>query len=343
MNYEDFYTLTTDFQPYYDQLVSELADREKDGPKTYARTLDAPESMPGEARAVLDQVPAAAADGFCEFGSPMPPLLEGCTVVDLGCGTGRDAFLAALLVGSSGRVIGVDPDADKLAVAQAAAEGFANVEFVNSVPERVEALADGVADVVISNCTFNLSPDKAAYIREVNRLLKDNGEWYFTDVFSDRRIPQDLAQTPAQRADRLAGAMYVGDFRRLVQAGGFNDPRYLMYAPTPVSSTEQESYGDVVFATLTIRAMKSEWSEDVCESYGETVAYDGSLPDYPDFFLFEHAIKFPTGKECTVCGNVTTVAKYSRYAKVFTVVGDRSHHVGDTHHTFDVLFGLNAE
>ena len=131
--------------------------------------------------------------------------------------------------------------------------------------------------------------------------------------------------------------MYVGDFRRLVQANGFNDPRYLMNWKTPLSDAERAKYGDVEFATITVRVLKSQWTEDVCESYGETVTYDGSLPDYPDFFLFEHNIKFPTGKDCTVCGNVSGLAAHSRYAKVFKVVGDRTTHIGDTHHAYDAL------
>lgn len=76
---------------------------------------------------------------------------------------------------------------------------------------------DESVDVVISNCTFNLSPNKNAYVEEVKRVLKEGGEWYFTDVFTDRRIPLEKARDLKLRALRLAGAMYINDFRRLVQ------------------------------------------------------------------------------------------------------------------------------
>lgn len=341
MDYKAWYTMDVDPVDYYAQVV-EAAPLD---PQETARTRDADGTMPGEAQDKLFNISAEIKNLFHEFGSPMPPLMEGCTVLDLCCGSGRDTYLAAQLVGAQGKVIGVEPNAKRLAVAEKyfdqeiAQFGYAepNVELKVGVPEDLSFIPDDSIDIVISNCTFNLSPDKEAYVREVFRVLKDNGEWYFTDVFTGRRVPQELAKDVSNRADRLAGAMFVGDFRRLVQANGFNDPRYLMNWKTPLSDAERAKYGDVEFATITVRVLKSQWTEDVCESYGETVTYDGSLPDYPDFFLFEHNIKFPTGKDCTVCGNVSGLAAHSRYAKVFKVVGDRTTHIGDTHHAYDAL------
>lgn len=341
MDYQAWYALDVDPADYYAQIAA-ASGRD---PQATARTRDADGTIPGEARDKLYNVSAEIKNLFHEFGAPMPPLMEGCTVVDLCCGSGRDTYLAAQLVGETGKVIGVEPNAVRLAIAQKYLDqemkqfGYAapNVELLNGVPEDLAAIPDDSADIVISNCTFNLSPDKEAYVREVKRILKEDGEWYFTDVFTGRRIPTELAKNVEQRADRLAGAMFVGDFRRLVQRNGFNDPRYLMNFKTPLTDSERDTYGDVEFATLTVRILNSNWSEDVCESYGETVTYDGSLPDYPEFFLFEHNIKFPAGKECTVCGNVTSVAAHSRYAKVFKVVGDRTTHIGDTHHAYDAL------
>ena len=340
-DYIDWYAIDVDPKEYY-QAIAAASGRD---PQATARTRDADGTVPESYRGYLFNISAEIKNNFHEFGAPMPPLMEGCTVVDLQCGSGRDTYLAAQLVGPTGKVIGVEANAAKLAIAQkyfdAEMQQFGyeqpNVEFINGVPEDLSAIPDNTADIVISNCTFNLSPNKEAYVREVQRVLKDNGEWYFTDVFTGSRIPQELAKDIPGRADRLAGAMFVGDFRRLLQANGFNDPRYLINFKTPLSDAEREKYAGIDFATVTVRVMNSTWSEDVCESYGEVVTYDGSLPDFPDYFLFEHCIKFPTGKSCEVCGNVTTVAKYSRYAKVFKVTGDRSRHIGDTHKAYDAL------
>lgn len=345
MDYRAWYTMDVEPEGYY-AAVAEAAPRD---PQATARTRDAEGTIPGEAREKLFNVSAEIKNLFHEFGSPMPPLMEGCTALDLCCGSGRDTYLAAQLVGLEGKVIGVEPNAARLAVAEKYLDremeqfGYdaANVELKVGVPEDLSFLPDQSVDIVFSNVTFNLSPDKEAYAREVYRVLKQDGEWYFTDVFTDRRIPQELAKDVANRADRLAGAMFVGDFRRLVQSVGFNDPRYLMNWKTPLAAAEQEKYGDVTFATITVRLLKSDWTEDVCESYGEVVTYDGSLPDYPDFFLFENNIKFPAGQGFPVCGNVTGLAAHSRYAKVFTVEGDRTTHIGDTHKAYDELI-LNA-
>ena len=78
--------------------------------------------------------------------------------------------------------------------------------------------------------------------------------------------------------------------------------------------------------------MNSELTSDHCEDYGEEVVYDGTLPDYPDFFLFDKDIKFPAGQPCHVCDNVSVLGLGGcRYAKVITVKGDRSAHYGDIH------------
>lgn len=131
--------------------------------------------------------------------------------------------IAAQLVGENDKVIGVEPNASRLAIAEKylAKEikqfGYAasNVELVHGVPEDLSFIPDSSVDVVISNCTFNLSPDKAAYLAEVRRVLKDGGEFYFTDAFTDRRIPQAISDDRARIAERLGGALYINDFRRL--------------------------------------------------------------------------------------------------------------------------------
>src|SRR5438045_2279007 len=100
----------------------------------------------------------------------------GETVIDLGSGAGFDCFLAGRQVGPQGRVIGVDMTADMISRARgnAAKAGAANVEFRLGEIEHLP-VADGSADVVISNCVINLSPDKAAVFREAFRVLRPGG------------------------------------------------------------------------------------------------------------------------------------------------------------------------
>jgi arsenite methyltransferase len=139
---------------------------------------------------------------FYGCGSPVPPLLNGLTTLDLGCGTGRDTFVLAQLVGRSGTAIGVDMTPEQLAVAQdteawhIAKFGFdkPNTKFVLGDISNLHAagILDASVDVVVSNCVLNLAADKAAVFREIARVLKPGGELYFSDMYADRRIPAEL-------------------------------------------------------------------------------------------------------------------------------------------------------
>ena len=102
------------YQEYYDAI----AKAQGIDPQATARTRNAEDAVPGEAKDKLFNVAAEIKNTFHEFGAPLPPLLEGCTVVDLCCGSGRDTYLAAQLVGSAGKVVGVEPNAERLAIAQ---------------------------------------------------------------------------------------------------------------------------------------------------------------------------------------------------------------------------------
>ena len=68
----------------------------------------ATESLPHRIRAIVQQIHPEVREKFYGCGSPIPPALDGTTVLDLGAGSGRDCFILSRLVGANGRVIGVD-------------------------------------------------------------------------------------------------------------------------------------------------------------------------------------------------------------------------------------------
>ena len=119
---------------------------------------------------------------------------EGEVVVDLGSGTGIDVFLSANKVGNSGKVIGVDMTDEMLEKAKKNAKynGYANVEFVKGDIESRIPVEDNTADLVISNCVINLTPDKVATFKEIHRVLKnDGGRMLISDLVADREKSQD--------------------------------------------------------------------------------------------------------------------------------------------------------
>jgi arsenite methyltransferase len=193
------------------------------------------EVMPKHLRPLVDKIEEEVRAKFYGCGAPIPAVLEGKTILDLGCGSGRDCYLVSQLVGENGRVIGVDMTDGQLAVARKHLDGHMkrfgfkkpNIEFKQGYIENLKALniPDASVDVVISNCVFNLSPDKSGLFAEIFRVLKPGGELYFSDVFSDRRIPAPLAKDPVILGECLGGAIYIHDFKRMMREVGCLDVR----------------------------------------------------------------------------------------------------------------------
>jgi arsenite methyltransferase len=142
----------------------------------------------------LDQLPDEACDAFAGVANPFhwgSPDRGEC-VVDLGSGGGMDTLLAALWVGPEGRVVGVDMTAQMLERSRRISSrlGFTNVEFREGVIESAP-VADGWADVVISNGVINLCPDKLGVYREIARILRPGGRMMIADICIEKPVPQE--------------------------------------------------------------------------------------------------------------------------------------------------------
>jgi SAM-dependent methyltransferase len=151
-------------------------------------------------------------------------LVPGQTVLDLGSGGGIDCFLAARRVGAGGSVIGVDMTPAMIDKARANKEklGAANVEFRLGEIEHLP-VADETADVVISNCVINLSPDKRQVFREAFRVLKPGGRLAVSDIVTDGPLPENIQRSLAAWAGCIAGALTVDDYLATIEAAGFVD------------------------------------------------------------------------------------------------------------------------
>lgn len=153
-------------------------------------------------------------------------LRSGEVVVDLGSGAGFDCFLAARQVGPQGRVIGVDMTHEMLKKARdnAAKVGAANVEFRLGEIEHLP-VADNSADVVISNCVVNLSPDKPQVFREAFRVLKPGGRLVVSDVIETAPLPDSFLRDPNLMCSCVAGVAAKDEIEAWLAAAGFVDIR----------------------------------------------------------------------------------------------------------------------
>ena len=181
----------------------------------------------GYSQADLERVPAGADMGLgCGNPQAIAALKPGETVVDLGAGGGFDCFLAAREVGGNGHVIGVDMTPDMLSKARAnAAKGrYDNVEFRLGEIEHLP-IADGIADVVISNCVINLSPDKPQVFRDAFRVLKPGGRLAISDVVATAELPEEMRNDAGLIAGCMGNASLISDLEQMIRAAGFEQIR----------------------------------------------------------------------------------------------------------------------
>ena len=271
---------------------------------------------------------------FYGCGSPIPPALEGATVLDLGCGTGRDVYICSKLVGPTGKVIGVDMTPSQLAFARKYEDaqmkrfGFqeSNVEFVESFIEDMASIPDESVDVVISNCVVNLSPFKKQLFKEVFRVLKPGGELYFSDIFSDRRVPEGFYDDPVLRGECLSGAMYIEDFRAMLAENGV--PTFYDVECDEVHIGDLRiatKLGCIGFYSHTVRAIKCEGLEPREENYGQVATYLGTMPENKRYFDLSRDVRMIKGRPVAISGNMATMLQSSRYASHFTITPAKQH------------------
>jgi len=288
---------------------------------------------------IESQIDSEVMTKFYGCGSPIPPALEGCTILDLGCGTGRDVFIASRLAGPDGFVTGLDMTDEQLEVAErhlgSQMERFGykrpNAEFKKGYIEDLNGsgIEDNSIDIVMSNCVINLSSDKKKVFSEIFRVLKPGGELYFSDVFSGRRMPGHIADDPMLYSECLGGAMYIEDFRRMLIEAGCPDYRVVAGHTIDLNNPAIEvRAGMVDFYSMTVRAFKLDDLEDICEDYGQTALYHGTIPGYLHYFSLDDHHRFITGKPMLVCGNTASMLENTRFSKHFKVTGDRSVHFG---------------
>jgi arsenite methyltransferase len=177
----------------------------------------------GYPEAVLERIPPEAIESFAGVGYffDLAALSEGESVVDLGSGSGMDAFFAALEVGGSGSVVGVDFTVEQLDKARRIAEeaGFAQVELREG---RIEQLPveNASCDCVISNGVINLAPEKQAVFAEAARVLKRGGRLAIADIVSEQQMKESIVCDADLWASCIGGAAQQDAYRDAIEGAG---------------------------------------------------------------------------------------------------------------------------
>lgn len=179
----------------------------------------------GYPKDVLNKIPAKSIDSFAGVGYyfDIGNLNEGETVVDLGSGSGMDAFFACEIVGEEGQVIGIDMTDEQLAKAEdlALKSGYNNTRFVKSYIEDLP-LDSSSADVVISNGVINLSGNKEKVFQEAYRILKPGGRLAISDIISGIQLPSSISCNATLWAACIGGAMQKDSYFNLIKKAGFS-------------------------------------------------------------------------------------------------------------------------
>ena len=260
-------------------------------------------------------IPQQVLDRFYGCGSPLlsANIQPGETVVDLGSGAGIDVFIAAKLVGQSGKAIGVDMTDAMLAVAKenqpkvAAALGYDVAEFRRGYLEQLPVDSKTV-DLITSNCVVNLSPDKPRVFEEMWRILEDHGRIVVSDIVSETEVPPHLKVNPKLWGECLVGALTEEQFLAQLERAGF-------YGLTVLKKTYWKDVEGYPFFSVTVQGFKYEKTAG-CVYQGHRAVYLGPGKAFVD----EEGHLFPRNEPYEVCTD--TVAKLSRepYRGMFAIL-----------------------
>ncbi|MCB2156851.1 arsenite methyltransferase [bacterium] len=202
------------------------------GPTCCGGQVDTAEQLAatvGYSQEELANLPEGANMGL-SCGNPvaLASLSEGEVVVDLGSGGGFDIFIAGRKVGAAGRAIGIDMTPEMLSKARANVAKYRERSGLNNVEFRlgeIEALPlpDNTADVVISNCVINLSPDKHSVYREIARVLRPGGRIAVSDIVLKKPLPEAIRNDAQALVGCVAGALLVDELKAVISEAGLVD------------------------------------------------------------------------------------------------------------------------
>ena len=317
---------------YYGEVLSSSSDLKT----TACCTLD---MIPKRVRDTLPYIMEEIKDKYYGCGSPMPHVLEEQTMLDLGCGSGRDVYILSKLAGQGGFIHGIDMTANQIEVAKKYQEDQTkrfeydevNTNFIHDYIENIDKhFVENSIDIVTSNCVINLLEDKRDILKKVYRLLKEGGEFYFSDVYSNRRLPEHIRKDKVLHGECLGGALYANDFVRFAIEAGFVEPRMVSAKEIEITDEAmQKVIGKTKFYSITYRLWKIEGLDSVCEDYGQFAVYKGGIEHSEMEFQLDSNHLFEINRPEHVCKNTADMLSKTRYKKYFDIIGNTDIHFGE--------------
>ncbi|KAM8924809.1 arsenite methyltransferase [Pelodytes ibericus] len=318
-----------DVKEYYGKSLKSAKDL-----KTYTCVTPS-KPLPKFIREAINDIHEEVSSRYYGCGLVVPECLENCHILDLGSGSGRDCFVLSKLVGEKGRVTGIDmTDEQVLAAGNVEISRKyidyhmkkynyqkPNVEFFQGYIENLKDanLSDTSYDIIISNCVINLSPDKKAVLREAYRVLKDGGEIYFSDVYSNKVLTDDLRKDKVLWGECISGALYWEDLFKIAEEIGFSAPRLVTARHSPIGNKDLEellrkSAGDYKFVSATFRLLKLP--RDVPKEKS-LVIYNGGITGCENEIQFDANFTFKEGQVVEVDEELCRFLKSSRFSDEF--------------------------
>ncbi len=317
---------------YYGEVLSSSSDLKT----TACYTLD---MIPGRVKDTLPYIMDEIKDRYYGCGSPMPPVLENQTMLDLGCGSGRDVYVLSKLAGQGGFIHGIDMTGNQINVAKKYQEEQTkrfeyekiNTNFIHDYIENIDKYFEEESiDIVISNCVINLLEDKRDILKKVYKILKNGGEFYFSDVYSSRRLPEHVKKDKVLHGECLGGALYANDFVRFAIEAGFVEPRIVSMKDIDITDKEvQKLVGKTKFCSITYRLWKIPGLDSVCEDYGQFAIYKGGVKESEMEFQLDSNHLFEINRPEHVCKNTADMLSKTRYKEYFEIIGNTDIHFGE--------------
>ncbi|KAM9732658.1 arsenite methyltransferase [Menidia menidia] len=283
--------------------------------------------LPKSVTDALSQVHPEVIKRFFGCGLPFPAKLEGCSVLDLGSGTGRDCFAFSKLIGPSGHVTGIDMTEELITTSRQYVEyhqikfGYEkpNVTFVQGYIEKLTeaGIPRESMDVVISNCVICLCPDKKSVLQQAYDVLKEGGELFFSDMYASCVIPDHMKQDPVLWGEGMSGCLFWKDLISMAHDVGFSSPLLFSASHIEVHNSElRAKAGDIGYASGTYRLFKLP-KRPVMP--GATVTYKGTVAEFPEQLDFDSSHCFKKGEAVEVDGEMAAILQNSRFCADFQI------------------------